>query len=77
MPDLDAAATADERLRTLLSAEPPRSVLDLPEADRAALADVLDEARRAQARSLQEAFEASLRHVPFPVRKVVKKVLLG
>jgi hypothetical protein len=36
---------------------------------------VIADARRHQARSLAEAFEATLKHVPFPVRGVVKRVL--
>lgn len=70
-PDVDA------RLRTLLAAEPPASVRALDEADRVALADLLAQSRRAQAESLQRAFAATLKHVPFPVRGIVKKVLLG
>ena len=70
-------ADADDRLRAVLRAEPPPAVLELDDADRTALADLLDEARRRQTKSLQDAFEASLKHVPFPVRGIVKKVLLG
>lgn len=67
----------DDRLRELLGGEPPAGLLALPESDRAAFADLLAASRQRQARSLQEAFTASLRHVPFPVRGLVKKVLLG
>lgn len=69
MPD------TDERLRSLLAGEPPQSLLDLDEADRAAFADLLAEARKRQARSINEAFAATLKHVPFPVRGIVKRVL--
>jgi hypothetical protein len=72
MPD-----AVDERLRDLLAGEPPASVLALPERDRAALADVLAASRRRQAEDLQVALAASLKHVPFPVRGIVRKVLLG
>jgi hypothetical protein len=72
MPD-----AVDERLATLLAGEPPASVRALPKRDRAALADLLAESRRRQAEALEESFAASLRHVPFPVRGIVKKVLLG
>jgi hypothetical protein len=71
MPD------ADDRLRTLLRGEPPASVLALDEPARAALADLIEDARRRQAKSLEESFTATLKHVPFPVRGIVKKVLLG
>ena len=72
MPD-----AADDRLRSLLSVEPPASVLALPEQRRAELAELLAAARRRQAEDLQAAFAASLKHVPFPVRGIVKRVLLG
>jgi len=68
---------ADERLRKLLRTDPPAAVLALPEASRAELADLLEDARRRQDKTLEEAFTASLKHVPFPVRGIVKKVLLG
>ena len=68
---------ADARLHAVLGGDPPAGVAALAEADRAALADVLEDARRRQAASLEEAFSATLRHVPFPIRKIVKKVLVG
>ena len=67
----------DQRLRTLLGGDPPPGVAALDESSRAALADLIEEARRSQSRSLEESFTATLKHVPFPVRGVVKKVLLG
>jgi hypothetical protein len=67
----------DERLRKVLRAEPPAAVLALPQDARAELADVIEDARRRQEKSLEEAFTATLKHVPFPVRGIVKKVLLG
>ena len=70
-------ADPDDRLRELLRAEPPAAVLALPEASRVELADLLADARRRQAKTLEEAFTATLKHVPFPVRGIVKKVLLG
>ena len=72
MPD-----ATDDRLAELLGAPPPATVQALPAADRAALADLVAQARRRQAESLQAAFTASLKHVPFPVRGIVRKVLLG
>jgi hypothetical protein len=65
------------RLRELLAAEPPASVLALDDAARGELADLLEESRQRQSDSLQEAFAATLKYVPFPVRGIVKKVLLG
>jgi hypothetical protein len=70
-------ADPDEDLRSLLGAEPPPRVRGLPDAERAQLAQVLRAARRRQAQTLEEAFAATLKHVPFPVRGIVKKVLMG
>lgn len=67
----------DDDLRALLGADPPASVLALDPAARAELAELVRDARRRQTRSMEEAFTAALRHVPFPVRGIVKKVLLG
>jgi hypothetical protein len=67
----------DIRLRELLRGDPPAGVLALPAADRAELADLLADARRRQERTLGDAFTATLKHVPFPVRGIVKRVLLG
>jgi hypothetical protein len=64
----------DDDLRALLGAEPPASVRA---ADPGELASILREARQRQARTLEEAFTATLKHVPFPVRGIVKKVLMG
>ena len=68
---------ADQTLRTLLGADPPESVLALDAATRADLAEVIVTARRQQSRSLSDAFDATLRHVPFPVRAIVKRVIGG
>jgi hypothetical protein len=73
----DPVAAADERLKKALRGEPPAGVRALDEASRRELADLLEQARRRQSRSLEEAFAATLKHVPFPVRGIVKKVLLG
>lgn len=73
MPDTDAAA----RLRELLRTDPPPGVQVLPESEQAALADLIADARVRQDRSLEESFTRTLKHVPFPVRKLVKKVLTG
>jgi hypothetical protein len=67
----------DERIRAVLGGDPPASIAALPPDSRTALADVLEDARRRQGQSLAAAFAATLKHVPFPVRGIVKKVLLG
>ena len=70
-------ADPDDELRAFLGAEPPDSVLSLDAAARAELAGILRDARSRQTRALEESFTATLKHVPFPIRGVVKKVLLG
>jgi hypothetical protein len=67
----------DQQLRELLGTDPPASVAALDPAARADLAAVIAAARERQSDSLEKAFVATLRHVPFPVRGIVRKVLLG
>jgi hypothetical protein len=67
----------DDELRALLGADPPSSVLGLDAGARTALAELLRDARQRQTRALEESFTATLKHVPFPVRGIVKRVLLG
>jgi hypothetical protein len=67
----------DRQLRELLDADPPESVTALDEPARADLVTVIADAKQRQASSLADAFEATLKHVPFPARKIVKKMLLG
>jgi hypothetical protein len=67
----------ENRLRELLGAEPPGSLTALDAATRTAFADLLEDSRQRQTRSLEDAFTAALKQVPFPVRGIVKKVLLG
>ena len=69
--------TTDPRLLELLGAAPPASVSELSAADQARLVQVVAGARKKQTRDLAESFEAALKHVPFPVRGLVKKTLLG
>jgi hypothetical protein len=64
-------------LAEVLGADPPAAVAALPEADRQALVAVIDAARARQSADLAESFTRTLRHIPFPLRGVVKKVLLG
>ncbi|WP_375487419.1 hypothetical protein [uncultured Jatrophihabitans sp.] len=76
MPDATTSEPAG-RLRALLADEPPATVLALPDPSLTALADLLEESRRRQEADMGRAFNAALKHVPFPVRGIVKKVLLG
>ena len=68
--------TAD-RLREVLHAEPPAAVLALDDSARAELAALVDAARRKQAADLETSFEGVLKHVPFPVRPIARKMLRG
>ena len=64
-------------LRELLGAEPPAAVLAVPESSQAELAALIQAARATQARDLEVAFEGVLKHVPFPVRPIARKMLKG
>jgi hypothetical protein len=74
---MDDDRGADARLRQVLGGEPPAGIRALSPEARAELADLVADARRRQERTLEEAFHATLKHVPFPVRGIVKKVLMG
>lgn len=67
--------TVDEQLGRLLGVDPPASILALDEVTRADLVGVIESARARQARELAAAYESSLKHVPLPIRGIVKKVL--
>lgn len=67
----------DPRLAQLLGDEPPAAIASLSGADQARLVEIVAGARKKQSRDLAESFEAALKHVPFPVRGLVKKTLLG
>lgn len=64
-------------LQRALRADPPAGVAALPAEVQDRLADLVDEARRRQARLMTEAVETAIKGVPLPVRGVVKKALLG
>lgn len=64
-------------LSEVLGAPPPDSVAALPAADQQRLVELIAAAREAQASDLEAAFAATLKHVPFPVRGLAKKMLLG
>ncbi|HZY75352.1 MAG TPA: hypothetical protein VFE40_03470 [Jatrophihabitantaceae bacterium] len=63
-------------LRALLAEDPPASVSALPPDVQQQLADAIADARRRQSADLQRSFEATLRHVPFALRGLVKRVVL-
>ena len=66
-----------DSLEQVLGAAPPAGVAALSEADRTQLLAVIKSARRKQAEDLEASFHATLKHVPFPLRGIVKKALLG
>ncbi|MDP9115924.1 MAG: hypothetical protein M3O28_01400 [Actinomycetota bacterium] len=67
--------SVEPTLTALLRAQPPDSVLALGPQANADLVQIVRDARRRQARDLAAAFDATMKHVPFPVRVIVKKVL--
>lgn len=62
-------------LTQLLGGEPPAGIAALPASERAELADVIATARRKQGEDLAASFDATLKHIPFPLRLVVKGLL--
>lgn len=65
----------DERLAGLLGGPVPAGLAALPPGDRAALAEVIEEARERQREALAGAFDTALRHIPAPFRVLVRKAL--
>lgn len=66
-----------DSLEQVLGVAPPAGVTALPDDARSQLVAVIEHARRKQAEDLQASFHATLKHIPFPLRGVVKKALLG
>lgn len=64
-------------LESALGAEPPASVLALPDGVQQQLAAHVETASRRQADLVSAAVDAAVRGVPLPVRGVVKRALLG
>lgn len=69
--------SAPDELTELLGAVPPPGVAALPESARGALAAVISSALERQGHDLAASFDATLRHIPFPLRGVVRRVLVG
>ena len=70
----ESARTA---LREELGAAPPHFLDDLDDAELAALASTLAEARARQAEALEDAIDKAMRWIPWGLRGTVRKVLLG
>jgi hypothetical protein len=66
-----------EDLAELLGCPPPAGVAALGPNELAVLARVIADARHQQACDLAASFETTLKHVPFPLRVLVRKVLVG
>jgi hypothetical protein len=66
-----------DSLERVLGVAPPAGVAALSDDERAKLLAVIEHARRKQAEDLEASFHATLKHIPFPLRGVVKKALLG
>lgn len=58
-----------------LGRTPPAGVAELGEREQRVLAEALRDARRGQAAALAKAGEESLRYVPTPLRRAVRKVV--
>lgn len=74
MPTTEGGA---DRLAGLLRGPEPAGVAALAAADRDALADFVEQALSRQRQQVTAAVDATLRHVPFPLRRVFRRVLLG
>lgn len=66
----------DDRLELMLGGQLPAGIAALPAEDRAELARVIAEARRAQADGLAGAFRITLKHIPLPLRGAITRALL-
>jgi hypothetical protein len=69
--------SSEDRLAGLLRGPEPPGVTALGGSDRDALADAIEQALERQRRELAASFDATLRHVPVPLRGVVRRVLFG
>ncbi len=71
--------SADPRaaLRSRLEEPLPERLWSLPDAELADLADALEDAHRRQSRALDRSIDQALRFLPWPLRAIVRKVLLG
>ncbi len=68
---------SEQRLRQVLGSAPPDSVAALPAEYQAELVEVIEAALRRQSEDLAASFDTTMRHVPVPLRAVVRRVLLG
>ena len=72
---MEPVTQPDARLRALLGTDPPAGIAALAAPERAQLAEFIEAARGRQRHGLQSSFAVAMRHVPFPLRPVVRRVL--
>ena len=68
---------AVDRLDELLGTTVPASVRALPDAELEALVELIETAHRQQHEALSHSFDVTLKHVPFPLRNVIRAMLVS
>lgn len=69
--------TTQDELTRALGAPPPDSVSALPAATRTRLAEQVEAAKKRQDADLEKSVKVAIDGVPFAVRGIVRKALLG
>ena len=69
--------SADAELTKVLGAAPPDSVRALPAETLTRLAEQIDTAKKNQDADLEKSVQVAIAGVPFAVRGIVRKALLG
>jgi len=67
----------DAELATILGSDPPATVSALPAETLARLAEQVATAKTQQQATMEESVQVAIAGVPFAVRGIVKKALLG
>ncbi|KQY10062.1 hypothetical protein ASD37_06875 [Mycobacterium sp. Root135] len=73
----DGGAVAAQALAETLGEEPPAAVGALPDEVLTRLAGQIEDASRRQAAAMEAGVKSALKGVPLPLRRVVRKALLG
>lgn len=68
---------ADAELVKVLGSTPPASIRALPEETLARLAEQIGTAKKQQAKDMEASVQKAIAGVPFAVRGIVRKALLG
>lgn len=69
--------TVDADLKAVLGAEPPSAVSALPQETLTRLAEQISAAKRRQEAEMEASVKTAIAGVPFAVRGIVKKALMG